>query len=258
MSPATAAVVPSTARDRKLELGELVQSCRDDPLRFVMMAYPWGVKGGPLQHHAGPDVWQLDFLKRLRKHVRDRAFDGHTPVDPIRMGVSKGHGVGGSAVASWLVDWIMSTRPHCQGTVTANTSTQLQTKTWAAVQRWTRMCITASWFTVNTERMYYTGFKESWFCTPQTCQEQNSEAFAGQHAADSTSFYINDEDSSVPDTIHDVEEGGLTDGEPMQFLFGNPTRSTGRFHQVCFGSLRNRWDVIIVDSRDVTVHATRT
>ena len=53
----------------------------------------------------------------------------------------------------------------------------------------------------------------------------------------------------MPDTIHDVEEGGLTDGEPMQFLFGNPTRSTGKFHQACFGRDRNLYDVIIVDSR---------
>ena len=73
--------------------------------------------------------------------------------------------------------------------------------------------------------MYHNAFSASWFCAPQSCREENSEAFAGQHAADSTSFYIFDEDSSVPDTIHEVAEGGLTDGEPMIFLFGNPTRS---------------------------------
>jgi hypothetical protein len=53
----------------------------------------------------------------------------------------------------------------------------------------------------------------------------------------------------VPDIIYDVAEGGLTDGEPMIFVFGNPTRSQGRFHQICFGSLRDRWQPIIVDSR---------
>ena len=39
-------------------------------------------------------------------------------------------------------------------------------------------------------RLYHRHHKETWFCTPQTCKEENSEAFAGRHAATSTSFYI--------------------------------------------------------------------
>jgi hypothetical protein len=97
--------------------------------------------------------------------------------------------------------------------------------------------------------MYRKGYKDSWFCAPQSSKEENSEAFAGQHAADSTSFYIFDEASAIPDQIAEVAEGGLTDGEPMEFVFGNPTRSNGFFHQACFGSMRHRWDPIVVDSR---------
>jgi hypothetical protein len=97
--------------------------------------------------------------------------------------------------------------------------------------------------------MYHRDHKASWFCSPQSCREENSESFAGQHAADSTSFYIDDEDSAVPDKIHEVEEGGLTDGEAMQFLFGNPTRTNGSFHSACFGAQRSRYTVTVVDSR---------
>ena len=75
------------------------------------------------------------------------------------------------------------------------------------------------------------------------------EAFAGQHAADSTSFYVFDEASAISEKIFEVAEGGLTDGEPMIFLFGNPTRSSGMLHQVCFGAKRARWDAVVVDSR---------
>ena len=46
--------------------------------------------------------------------------------------------------------------------------------------------------------MYRLGHRESWFCAPQSCKEENSEAFAGQHANGSTSFYIVDEGSGVP------------------------------------------------------------
>lgn len=235
--------------EQEIALAEWARDCAENPLRFVLEAYPWA-EPGPLQYHTGPDAWQRQFLADLGAQVTAHAFDGHTPVQPIRRAVSSGHGIGKSVMVAWLVDWLMSTRPHCQGTVTANTFTQLETKTWAAIQRWTKLCITAPWFAVVSNRMYHHAYRESWFCAPQSCREENSEAFAGQHAADSTSFYINDEDSAVPDKIHEVSEGGLTDGEPMQFLFGNPTRTNGAFHAACFGANRHRYQVTIVDSRD--------
>lgn len=227
---------------------EWARDCADDPLRFTLEGFGWS-EPGFLQDHDGPDVWQTAFLARVGEEVRARAFDGHTPVMPIRMAVSKGHGIGGSTLLAWLVCWIMSTRPHAQGVITANTAVQLETKTWAAIQRWTKLCITGHWFEINSARMYHPDYKASWFCTPQTCREENSEAFAGQHAADSTSFYGFDEDSAVPDVIHQVSEGGLTDGEPMAFRFGNPTRNTGSFHAAVFGKDRDRWVSQIVDSR---------
>lgn len=230
------------------EIADLVATCYHDPLRFVLACYPWG-EPGYLQHHAGPDLWQRQFLEELGRDVRARAFDGLHTVAPIRRAVSSGHGIGKSVMVAWLINWVMSTRPHAQGTVTANTITQLQTKTWAALQRWTQLCLTGHWFTINADRMYYTAHKASWFCSPQSSKEENSEAFAGQHAADSTSFYIVDEASAVPDAIYEVAEGGLTDGEPMIFIFGNPTRSTGKFHQACFGANRDRWHPTIVDAR---------
>ena len=180
---------------RKLEMAKLIGATIYDPVTFVQAAYPWRKVGTSLEYHDGPDTWQMDFLVRLRDHVQARAFDGHTPVMPIRMAVSKGHGVGGSALAAWLVDWIMSTRPNAQGTVTANTCTAAPDEDLggrAAVDEALsdrRPSSRSTWTGCITSAM------DSWFCTPQTCKEQNSEAFAGQHAADSTSFYINDEDS---------------------------------------------------------------
>lgn len=237
------------AKDYETLLHEAVAEYYDDPLGYVLAMWPWKQPGTFLEHHDGPDNWQEEFLELLGRRIRERGFDGAAAVNPIKMAVSKGHGVGGSALAAWLVNFIMSTRPHCHGTVTANTSGQLQTKTWAAIQRWNKASRTGHWFVCNNDRMYRIGYRASWFCAPQTCDEKNSEAFAGQHAADSTSFYINDEDSNVPDIVHEVEEGGMTDGEPMQFLFGNPTRSNGAFYEAVFGRMRHRYDAVVVDSR---------
>ncbi len=231
------------------ELADFVGQFYADPLGFVVACYPWG-EDGPLKDHRGPDMWQATFLRALGEQVRQRAFMGLEPVAPIRMATSSGHGIGKSVLVAWLVDWIMSTRPHAQGTITANTFTQLETKTWAAIQRWTKLCLTGHWFTVTSTRFYHPAFKDSWFCAPASCAEENSEAFQGQHAADSTSFYIFDEASAVPDGIYVAAEGGLTDGEPMIFQFGNPTRSTGKFHEACFGAMRDRWTPTIIDSRE--------
>jgi hypothetical protein len=60
--------------------------------------------------------------------------------------------------------------------------------------------------------MYHNDHRETWRVDAQTCREENSEAFAGLHAASATPFYIFDEASAVPDKIFEVREGGLTDG----------------------------------------------
>jgi hypothetical protein len=101
--------------------------------------------------------------------------------------------------------------------------------------------------------MYHRDYPETWFCSAQSCREENSEAFAGQHAVSSTSFYLFDESSAIPDRIFEVAEGGLTDGEPMIFLFGNPTRNTGKFFRVTYGSEQDRWNVRCIDSRQCSL-----
>lgn len=231
-------------------LSHAMARLRDDPYGFVLAMFPWGVSGTELEQHDGPDKWQAQFLKELGVEIKRNHFNGRNPVPPIRRAVSSGHGIGKSVMVAWIVLWIMSTRPRCQGTVTANTYAQLETKTWASIQRWTRLCFTGHWFTVTSNRMYQTEHKDSWFCSPQSPDEHRSEAFAGQHAADSTSFYVFDEDSAIPEKIHEVAEGGLTDGEPMIFRFGNPTRSQGSFYHCCFGGMRERWNPLVVDSRE--------
>ncbi len=224
----------------------------DDPLGFVLWAYQWGE--GELKGFDGPDQWQIDTLNIIGEQVRLRAFDGVKAVSPIRLATASGHGIGKSALVAWLVNWIMCTRPYCKGIVTANTSPQLETRTWAEIAKWTRRCIARHWFRVHSGKgsmkMVRLGFEESWRCDALTCRKENSEAFAGLHAATSTPFYIFDEASAIPDAIWTVAEGGQTDGEPMHFAFGNPTRNTGRFWQ-CFNSLSHmkRWIRRQIDSR---------
>ena len=240
----------------------------DDPLGFVMYAYKWDSDPAlqivklPDQYRErfnceyGPDQWACEFFDDLGAKIKDRGFDGIHAVDPIRMSTISGHGIGKSATTAMLVNFIMSTRPYCKGTVTANTAAQLSSKTWSEVAKWTKRCITGHWFEISTGkgamRMRHLQHKESWFCDAQTCREENSEAFAGQHAVDSTSFYIIDEASRVPNKIWEVAEGGLTDGEPMIFAFGNGTQNSGAFYDT-HHKMRHRWSNRQIDSRNVAI-----
>ena len=236
----------SAAKDYETELVEAAGLYWSDPLGFVKYSYPWGEQG-PLKEHSGPDQWQVDLLQSIAAELK--THKGKPPFLPIRRAISSGHGIGKTTIVAWLVNWIMVTRPKSHGTITANTFDQLETKTWAAVQKWTNLCIFSHWFECNSRMLYAKGDKSDWFCAAQSSKEENSEAFAGQHAEGGSSFYIFDEDSAIPDRIHEVAEGGLTDGEPMIFLFGNPTRNTGHFYKACFGSGRDSWNPMSVDSR---------
>ena len=235
-------------------LAEEVSQFYDDPLGFCLWAYPWDSE--KLKGFGGPDKWAEEYLIRLGEEVRKRGFDGSTAVPAIRMATTSGHGVGKSCMTAWIILWTMSTRPHCKGVVTANTSTQLESKTWSELSKWKEMCITGDWFTINTGkgalRIYHNDFPETWRCDAITCREEQSEAFAGLHAANSTPFYIFDEASAVPDIIWKVAEGGLTDGEPHMHAFGNPTRNSGAFSE-CFTTMKHRWICRAVDSRNVKI-----
>jgi len=222
-----------------------------DPLGFVRYAFKWGKED---LVGLEPDNWQEEVLQDLGDSLRNNQFDGINPVMPTQIAVASGHGIGKSALVAWIILFIMATRPKCRGTITASIFAQLQTKTWAELKKWKERCIFGKMFEISSSKgslaIWHDDpkYKSNWRADGQTCKEDNSEAFAGLHAMDSTPFYIFDEASAVPDKIWEVAEGGLTDGEPIWIVFGNYTRNTGRFHD-CFNKFKHRWLTKQIDSR---------
>lgn len=242
----------SAEQEMNEELAKAMAQFYDDPLGHVLFSYPWNKD--QLQGRKGPQDWQWEMLTEVGEAVRKRGFDGVNAVSPLLYSTASGHGIGKSAFVAWLIRWIMDTRPFAKGVVTANTVPQLRTKTWAELAKWHNMAITRHWFQLTSGQQlqyYHKDFREQWRVDGQTAKEENSESFAGLHAANSTPFYIFDEASGIPDKIFEVREGGLTDGEPMVFDFGNPTRNTGRFFQNMEGQFRKRYNRRWIDSRDV-------
>lgn len=251
------------------DLIEDVAQFYDDPLGFVLYAFPWGDDpminqvAMPVEYQekystvCGPDKWAIDFLETLGNSVREANDPSSKRSYPLQFSTASGHGIGKTTLVAWLILWIMSTRPFCKGVVTANTAEQLRSKTWSELSKWLNICITKHWFIYHAGRgnmkIVHKDHPEEWNCQAQTSKEENSEAFAGLHAANSTPFYIFDEASAIPDKIFEVREGGTTDGEAMTFDFGNPTRNGGMFFENTVGKFNHNYITTFVDSREVAI-----
>jgi hypothetical protein len=72
------------------------------------------------------------------------------------------------------------------GTVTAGAYVQLETRTWAALRHWTKLCITGRWFEIQARVIHHKLRPETWKIVAQTCKEGNAQNFVGQPGICST------------------------------------------------------------------------
>ncbi|WP_439392351.1 terminase [Bradyrhizobium sp. PMVTL-01] len=236
------------APDPEAELVDEIAEFDRDPLGYVMFAFPWGE--GELAGHTGPLDWQRDVLVAIR--------DGMSPDRALRIAIASGHGIGKSALVSWIILWSISTCVDTIGVVTANTGDQLKLKTWVQLGKWHRLSINAHWFEVTAKAIFSTDPEHAatWRIDAVTWNETRTEAFAGLHNEGKRIVLLYDEASGIPDSIWDVSTGALTDQntEIIWTAFGNPTRNVGRFRE-CFpgGRFAHRWNPKQIDSRDVPI-----
>lgn len=226
------------------EMIETIAGFYDDPLGYVLFAFPWGEDGTDLVKHPGPDDWQLDILATLGREVRRRGVQ--EGLAAIQIAVASGHGIGKSALVAWIILWFGSTRIDPATVVTANTLGQLSGKTWKELAKWHRRSINGSWFTWTATRFYLKDRPETHRAEAVPWTKEKSEAFAGTHAEHV--LVIFDEASGIADEIWTVTEGAMTTEGAIWIAFGNPTRNSGRFRD-CFLRYRHRWLVKQVDSR---------
>lgn len=225
------------------ELLQDLMSFETDPLGFVLYAFPWGE--GELAGEPGPDKWQTELLQALAEGQK-------TLNQVIRLAVASGHGVGKSALVSWLILWAMTTKVETQVTVTANTEVQLRTKTWAQLAKWHRLFIGRDIFKLMGTSLLHADpqYSSTWRADMIPWSEHNPAAFAGLHKKAARILIIFDEASAIHDIIWETAEGGLTDAgtEIIWAAFGNPTTNDGRFRE-CWGTFAHRWKTFKVDSR---------
>ena len=234
---------------------------KDNPLAFIMLVFPWGVPGTPLEHFSGPRKWQRDILNDLGNHIAQNK--GKLDFDVFRLAVSSGRGIGKSALVSWLVLWMLTTRIGGSILVSANSEAQLRSITWAEIIKWCAMLINSHWFEISATRVmpakWLTELVERdlkkgtryWAIEGRLWSEENPDSYAGLHNADGV-MLVFDESSGIPDSIWSVASGFFTENTPNRFwtVFSNPRRNTGHFYE-CFNSKREFWQTKVVDARQV-------
>lgn len=242
------------------DLMEWLASVRNDPVAYVRGAFTWGE--GELAKYDGPDIWQLDVLQNIKEGVltideairvaqeRGEEFEAL----PIREATTSGHGIGKSALVSWICLWAQDTEVDMKGRVTANTENQLKTTTWAELAKWHRLSITSPLFKMTATARFSMdpAHEKTWRIDMVPWSEKNSSAFAGLHNHGKRILLIFDEASEIPTIIWEVAEGAMTDKNTQIIwcVFGNPTSNSGRFRE-CFkgGKFAHQWKSRAIDSR---------
>jgi hypothetical protein len=232
------------------ELIEEVASFAHDPKGWMRFAFPWGEEGTELEKESGPRKWQDEVADAIGKHLRNPK----TRHQPCLVAVASGHGIGKSADIGMLINWAMSTCADTKVVYTANTESQLRTKTSPEIGKWFRLSITSHWFVATATAVHSVDpeHEKTWRADAVTWSKNNTEAFAGLHNKRKRIIVIFDEGSAIDDKVWEVTEGALTDEdtEIIWIVYGNPTRATGRFRE-CFRKYKHRWKTWQIDSRDV-------
>ena len=234
---------------------------KDDPESFVLFAFPWGQKNTPLERFEGPRKWQRTVLRDITRHLRENK-DADV-MDALRLAVASGRGIGKSALVSWLILWMLTTRIGSTIVVSANSENQLRSVTWGELTKWSTMIINAHWWEISATKLvpaaWLTELVERdlkkgtryWAAEGKLWSEENPDSYAGVHNHDGM-MVIFDEASGIPDGIWSVAAGFFTENilDRYWFAFSNPRRNTGYFFE-CFNSKRDFWRGRQIDSRTV-------
>lgn len=231
-----------------MDIAEDLATFSSDPLGFVLFSFPWG-EPGELVDAVGPEPWQTQILTDLGNGIISAST-------AVRLATTSGHGIGKSACVSWIILWALSTFEDTKGVVTANTETQLKTKTWVELAKWFRLFIGRGLFSITATALFSNDpeHERTWRLDMVPWSERNTEAFAGLHNQGKRILVIFDEASAIPDVIWETTEGALTDKDTQIIwaVFGNPTRNKGRFRE-CWTKFKHRWSTRQVDSREVSL-----
>jgi hypothetical protein len=237
---------PEMMADEADDVAAWLSSVAKDPLAFVMGAFRWGE--GELRGSSGPEPWQADVLSSIKSGLL-------TPGQAIKIAISSGHGVGKSALCSWVCLWAISTAPDTRGIISASSESMLMTRFRAELRIWFRRFRAAEYFEMGATSLTSKdpNHEQTWRVDLLPNNPNRPEAFQGLHNKNRRILLIYDEASAIEDVIWQSCEAIVTDAdaECIWLCCGNPLRATGRFKD-CFDKYQNRWITKHVNSLDIS------
>jgi hypothetical protein len=228
----------ATKQDPNQILQDACVQYADDPLGFDLFMYDWGHDS--LKDWGPTDWWQSEIDQTIKEYLASE------DTLPLCIAVASGHGAAKTSFVARRMHWFMSTRPHPQVVCTANTESQLTTKTWRELAKWHKLAANRDWFEWTATTYYLKAHPETWKANAIPWSENNTEAFAGTH--EENVLVVFDEASKISDKIWEVTDGVLTTKKNIWMCFGNGTRNFGRFYE-CFSRNKAYWKTWQVDSR---------
>lgn len=242
-----------------------VLSFRDDPLSFVLFAFPWSETNTPLENHNGPREWQRVALNSMRDHILEnnrRLTRGDIP-ELMQLARASGRGIGKSAFLAWVALWLFCCLPSSTVIVSANTENQLKSTTFPEIRKWATMSIMNRWFEHQVMSLHpadwlVKALKETtkyddayWYISAKLWSDENPDAYAGPHSQMGMAVLF-DEASGIPSNIWPVANGYFTDRTTHRFwiAISNPRNPSGEFFE-CFHLNREGWNHAKIDGRSV-------
>ena len=163
-----------------------------------------------------PDTWQ----GKAAESVRDN------PKTAIR----SGQGVGKSALTACLMLWYIAMHPYSRIIATAPTKKQLEDVLWAEINKWLTGTILDGKIIWTKTRVEMSGYGAVWYATAKTAtRPENMQGYHEQYM-----LFVVDEASGVEDKILEAILGTLGHKDNRLLLLGNPTKTTGVFHDAFF------------------------
>ena len=143
-----------------------------------------------------PEKWQKNVLQSI--------------IDNERVSVRSGHGVGKTAMLSWLILQWLITRYPSKVACTAPTAHQLEDVLWGEVAKWYRRMPDGlkNLLRLSRDRVEVLTAPQESFAVARTARKEQPEAFQGFHSENM--LFIIDEASGVEDIIFEVGEGSMS------------------------------------------------
>lgn len=238
---------------------------KDNPYNFVKFVFPWGVKNTPLEKLKGPREWQKKYLLEIAESIkknRERQSAGLKP-EVFKAATISGRGPGKSTLVAWLSLWQLSCQLGSSVIVTANTHSQLVSKTFAEIDVWLTMSLNRYWWEATQTKIspapwFADAVKKSlgigsqyWYVDGVLWNEDNPDGFVGAHNRYGM-MLLYDEASGIPQPIWTASRGFFSDISDYRFwlVFSNPRSNAGPLFE-CFHKFRDDWHLTQIDSRTI-------